>query len=70
MLNMFKFEQLPAQTIQLAQTGNNKLHGNKLHVWTGLLDAHQRDINALVTNYMAVCRPIKCTVYDTRVSFY
>jgi len=35
MLNMFNFEQLVAQTIQLAQTGN-KLHGNKLHVWTGL----------------------------------
>ena len=35
MLNMFNFEQLVAQTLQLAQTGN-KLHGNKLHVWTGL----------------------------------
>ena len=34
-LNMFNFEQLVAQTIQLAQTGN-KLHGNKLHVWTEL----------------------------------
>ena len=36
MLNMFNFEQLVAQTIQLAQTGN-KVHGNTLHVWTGLL---------------------------------
>ena len=35
MLNMFNFEQLVAETMQLAQTGN-KLHGNKLHVWTGL----------------------------------
>ena len=67
MLNMFNFEQLVAQTIQLAETGN-KLHGNELHVWKGLYRSTQLvtvrvfDVIAIKQNPAIVCFCSSCSV--------
>jgi len=48
--------QFVAQTTQLAQTGN-KLHGCKLHVWTGLYSSCDSD------NRHAVLWLLTCVAY-------